>query len=255
MIRVFIGAAPNHDDAESQMVLEYTLRKYASEPVEITWLMLSRDPTSPFYGWDTSAWATPFSGFRYAVPALCGFKGRGIYMDSDVIERADIAELWNRPIHPACDVVARSASRLCVSLWDCERAGVRGMTLEAAKRGERTPLAIEHFHDSENWNCLDGEKFALDDPRVKAIHYTSMPHQPHLPLAINRLKAAGRRHWFDGVPTPHWRRDVIDLFALEYHNALLAGYTIEQYCRHEPYGHVSKGSNSGLRGAVPAWGK
>lgn len=60
MIRVFVGCAANHEDAESQSVLEYTLRKYASDDLEITWMKLSRDPESQFYcdiengrGWNT----------------------------------------------------------------------------------------------------------------------------------------------------------------------------------------------------------
>jgi hypothetical protein len=58
LIRIFVGCSANHDDLESQAVLEYTLRKHASQPLKITWMMQSHDPDSWFYvgkgGWDTT---------------------------------------------------------------------------------------------------------------------------------------------------------------------------------------------------------
>lgn len=249
-IRIFIGCAPNHDDAESQAVLEYTIRKHASRPVDITWMKLSRDPASPFHGWDTSSWATPFSGFRYAVPALCNYEGRAIYMDSDVIVMADVAELIDMHMIGG-DVMARSSSRLCVSLWDC--APVDRIGWPNIKRNVRPVTRNLPFPPDQNWNCLDGEDYAdLHDPRIKAIHYTSMPHQPHLPHALKRL---GGKHWFDGKVTPHWRADLVELWEQMYVEAQAAGYTVDRYCQDEPYGTYSKGSNAGLRGEVPAWGR
>jgi hypothetical protein len=252
-IRIFVGCAPNHDDAESQAVLEYTIRKHASRPVEITWMKLSRDPVSPFYGWDTSTWATPFSGFRYAVPALCGYEGRAIYMDSDVICMADVAELIDADVGRH-HVMARSSSRLCVSLWNC--AEFAAPWIDDLRRGMRPPILVKPFPADQNWNCLDGDDYAdLRDTQIKAIHYTSMPHQPHLVAAGHRLHAAGLKHWFDGQITRHWRGDLYDLFFSRLVDAELNGYTVESYCQDEPYGLVQKGSNAGLRGEVPKWGR
>lgn len=261
-IPVFIGCAPNHEDAESQAVLEYTLRKHATEAVDITWMKLTNDlasefPTSEFRAqlWDTSTWPTPFSGFRYAVPALRGFEGRAIYMDSDVIVLADIAELFNADMHGA-PVMAKNGSRLCVSLWDCQHYSVRALTLDGVRRGVRASIAIQPFPDGANWNCLDGEKYAsLEDPEIKALHYTSMPHQPHLTHAIPRLAAEGRKHWFDGQVTDHWRPDVTELFDRMLNEASAAGYTVDQYCTDPPDVQYRKGSVASLRGAVPSWGK
>ena len=252
MIRIFVGCAPNHDDAESQAVLEWTLTKHASEPFEITWMKLSRDPDSPFHGWDTSTWATPFSGFRYAVPALCDYEGRAIYMDSDVIVMADIARLWHRQMWAG--VVAKSANRFCVSLWDCSH--VELLFLSEIKAGRWPSFSCEQFGPRENWNCLDGERYAdLNDPDIKALHYTSMPHQPHLELAVDRLAMHGRRHWFDGPVTPHWRQDVSRLFFDMLAEAAQNGFKAENYCHDPIYGDYQKGSNAGLSAAVPPWGK
>jgi hypothetical protein len=35
MVRVFIGTSPYGDDKDAEKVLEYTLRKNCSEPIEI----------------------------------------------------------------------------------------------------------------------------------------------------------------------------------------------------------------------------
>lgn len=256
--RIFVGCAANHEDAESQAVFEWSVRKHASLPVEITWMKLSRDPASPFYcsaegGWRTEAWATPFSGFRWAVPELCGFEGRGIYMDSDVIVMADIAELWQQPFMPARVVLAKGAAaswRYCVSLWDCERARrwmlplselqARPDSHRAMTRVFRSkPHLTQPFHGG--WNCLDGEDYDdLDHPDIKAIHYSAMRHQPHLTRATARLREEGRKHWFDGKPALHWRPDLILLFERLLAEAEWNDYPVQRYCQTPIFGAYRK---------------
>src|SRR3546814_10399287 len=92
---------PNDCDLEQMMVLEHSLRQHASLPVDINWMQLSSDPQSFWYsdsgipaGWHTERWATPFSGFLWAVPAYCGYEGRAIYMDTATLVPDDIAALW-----------------------------------------------------------------------------------------------------------------------------------------------------------------
>lgn len=91
-IKIFVGCDPNNCDLEQMMVLDYSVRKHTKHPVEIIWMQLSHDPNSPWYtnqqtgeGWHTEHWATPFSGFRWAIPESCNFQGRAIYMDADVV--------------------------------------------------------------------------------------------------------------------------------------------------------------------------
>jgi len=241
-VRVFVGCAPDGLDAESLAVLEYTIRKHASLPVEITWMMQSPDPASPFGGWNTSAWATPFSAFRWAVPELCGFAGRGLYMDSDVIVLADLAELWRQDFQPGKVVLAKGGAqawRYCVSLWDCAAMRDHLPPIAAMKRDAGTHRTLCRFFAQSqklvqgfagNWNCLDGEQYAdLADPDIKILTTTSMPHQPHLRLALPRLRAAGRQHWFKGKPALHWRPDVIALFDRLLAEAEAAGFKVENY--------------------------
>src|SRR5262249_27154541 len=127
-IRIFVGSAPNGEDAESLMVLEYSLRNVTSWPVDITYMQLSKDPSSPWYsedgeGWNTSLWPTPFSGFRWAIPWACGYEGKAIYMDSDVIVLQDLQDLWQTNFTQSTVVAAKSPARFCVCVWDNEAIG------------------------------------------------------------------------------------------------------------------------------------
>lgn len=254
-VRVYVGCAANHEDLESQAVLEWSIRKRASLPVDITWMSLSRDPASPFYcdpdtgaGWRTEQWATPFSGFRWAVPELAGWKGRAIYCDSDFIFLADIAELWGQRFTPGRIVMGKGGQewRLCCSMWDCEEAwGVLPDMDElrqnpAAHRNMRTVLGsgsrfVQAFEG--DWNNLDGrDGKRLDDPTLKAIHYTDMSSQPQLAYAIPRLKAQGRTHWYDGRVRAHPRRDVQDLFDDLLREAREQGYNPGRYAERPTLG-------------------
>src|SRR5210317_1933596 len=122
MIKLFVGCDPNGCDAESQMVLEYTARKHCSEDIEIVWMQHSNDPESFWHGWNSKTWATPFSGFRWGIPAYCNFEGQAIYMDSDMIIQGDLAELWNEEWNDSSIIMGKGGWRFCVSKWNCERA-------------------------------------------------------------------------------------------------------------------------------------
>lgn len=255
VIRVFVGCAANHEDAESQAVLEYSIRSKASQPVEIIWMKLSRNPSSFWYsdgrlGWQTEKWATPFSGFRWAIPAYCKFEGRAIYTDSDVIFTADIAELWNQKFGPGKAVMgkAKGSWRLCVSLWDCSTIVMPSLASIKMANSHTSLSAVfrnapflQEFEG--NWNCLDGESYAsLADPAIKAIHYTNMAQQPHLRYAIPRLRAGGHRHWFDGKVQTHPRGDLVQLFDDLLYEANQDGFSVESYCEEPRYGEYRKRS-------------
>jgi len=170
-IKLFVGCAPNGEDAESQMVLEYTARKHSSLPIEITWMKHSNDPMSFWYGWESRTWATPFSGFRWGIPAACGYQGQAIYMDSDMIILADLAELWNNPWDDHSIIQMKGDWRTCVAKWNCERAG---KVLPPIDQIKSVPNAHQqlfsglqanpHLQQSfdRQWNNFDGENDPLD---------------------------------------------------------------------------------------------
>jgi hypothetical protein len=256
-IKLFVGCAPNGEDAESMMVLEYTLKKHCSMPVDIVWMMHSNDPASFWYGWNSKFWATPFSGFRCGIPAYCNFQGEAIYMDSDMIIMADLAELWNNPWTSDTAIVqSKGRWRVCVCKFHNERCKTNKIwpSLDRIKNEEKLYTyvygSIRNDPDLQqnidpNWNNFDGEN---DEPleNIKILHYTDMSCQPHLKYAIARLEQSGRKHWFDGELRPHPRPDVQELFDRYYREALEAGYCVEDYDTNSNT-EFAKRSNKGWR--------
>lgn len=258
-VRVFVGTSANGEDAEAEMALEWSLRSRSTLPVAITWMRLSHDPVSVWSGWNSSKWATPFSAFRWAIPAACNFQGRAIYMDVDMVAVADIAELWRMPIEPGKIVVARGGGswRFCVSLWDCAAAKDYILPLDVLKADpashvrmidlfRRHPELVQAFPAGQFWNFLDTTDADLS--LAKVVHFTNMATQPHGPLALAR----GVHHWFEksgGVRKPHPNKALVALFEEAYRGALDAGYKLENYLPSEPFGDYRKADLTGyMRG-------
>lgn len=247
MIRIFVGCPANGEDAEAQAMLEYSLRHYASEPLEITWMMLSRDKDSPWYsngnaGWNTQLWATPFSVFRWSIPHVCNHQGKAIYMDVDMVARDDIAKLWNQTIPDGKAILWKDDKNSCVMLMDCERMKGVLPPFESMRRKLGGYSVYRDIHArpkaakfAGNWNCLDGERYEkLTDPDIKVLHFTKVETQPHLKWALPRLKAQGKKHWNRWTlraeqPLPHLRPDVAPLVDYVWNKAQAAGYTAEKY--------------------------
>lgn len=247
-IRIFVGAPSNNEDLESQAVLEWSIRKHASEPVDITWMKASNDPTSMWHGWLMRGWATPFSGFRWSIPEACGFEDRAIYLDIDMIVMADIAELWHHPIEPPAFCLAKSPTTFCCTLWDCQRAQKHLPPIKKLKSEyglyahlkRKFPAGGVAAFTNGNWNCLDGESYDdIRDPEIKIVHCTSIPTQPQLRHALPRLAAAGQEHWAKHQPRPHWRKDIITLFDDTLEEAKANGYPPEKY-QGKPYGKYGR---------------
>lgn len=92
MLNVYIGFDPR--EAVAFYTLAHSILRRSSIPVSIAPLMQtqlkglytrSRGPTE----------STEFSLTRFLVPVLSGFQGWSVYMDCDMLCRADIAELAN----------------------------------------------------------------------------------------------------------------------------------------------------------------
>jgi hypothetical protein len=86
-----------------------------------------------------------------------------------------------------------------------------------------------------DWNAVDLKRHPdITDPRIKAIHYSRMEVQPHLPHAKKRLAAEGQSHWYIGPTGPHWREDLIALFDQLLIEATANGYPVERYRTSSP---------------------
>ena len=236
-IRLFVGADGTNSDLESQAVLEWSVRKHTKSDVTIVWMQQSS--RGPWSGWNCQSGRTPFTHFRWSLPAVCNYEGRAIYTDSDFIFMADIAELWNQPI-PHMALVRNPTGKISTSqiLFDCAKAkglvpGLEQLRVMTDAHGTMYKFFREHpehFSATEgNWDCGDLRGYELNDPAVKAIHYTRMSTQPQLQHAVKRLKREGGSHWYTGETAAHPRPELQKLFDQLLAEAEANGYGIEKY--------------------------
>jgi hypothetical protein len=265
-VRIYIGVGANDEDLEFQSVLHYSLERKASQPLEITWIRLSRDQQSFWYsdpqarkGWNTRTWHTPFSPLRWGVPAFCNFEGKAIYLDVDMIVMADIAELWNQKFKDGFGMLAKIPD-ICVTLYNnpIMRSALPpidqiktqpGFYRQVRQRCLSNPKLIQKVDG--NWNCLDlrrdrgGEYAQVEDPEIKVLHFTKVSTQPHLRHALPRLRKEGRKHWYEfNKQEPihdHPRRDALDFFDKLLVEAQDHGYSLDNYRNPEgPFGDYGR---------------
>ena len=210
-IRLFVGTDSRMGVAER--ALERSVRRNTSAPVEIVWMRsgdpgwtwdMGREPGHP-YPKDGKGWATDFTCFRYAVPELCGFEGRAIYLDADMIVLGDLDDLVRLPIGP--EFWAISTTRPDVIVFDCAKFSSVGWpdlgTMRTSGHG------FGHYHGifapklgkvvPDSWDCLDGRGLSAE---TKLVHYTAMQSQPWKPWPER----------FDYDANPHRSVAAVDLF-------------------------------------------
>lgn len=190
-VKIFIGYDSRMPIASD--VLEYSLRKHSSKPLDITLLKVAeleksigfRRPHDPLQ-------STEFTYTRFLVPYLCSYKGRAIFMDNDMLCLSDIQEIcdlsmdsyWLRVVkhdqHPTSSIkmdgrVQTSYPRKNWSsfmLINCEK--MTAWTKEAVET--QSPKWLHRFEPVPDdrigdipatWNVLDRY-----DKDTKLIHYT-----------------------------------------------------------------------------------
>lgn len=208
-IKIFVGTSPGTDDEPAEKVLEYSLRKFASEELDIHFM---RKDSTPFYsGFDTSQWYTPFSSLRWTIPEQCNFEGRAIYMDVDQLNLKDIAEFYNMDMDGA-PFACRKGGRTCVMLLDNEKMKDLVDPLDVIKKRadysayayqKFTPYGVEY---DPRWNCLDGEGRNPFD--IWHLHFTNMSTQPWRPAWGPEI------HKHHNIPFEHQQHPRVDLAAL-----------------------------------------
>jgi lipopolysaccharide biosynthesis glycosyltransferase len=91
-LRIFIG----WDDREAVAfhVLSHSILERASIPVSITPLVQSTLRSAGLYRRPvTASESTQFAFSRFLTPFLCGYQGIGLFLDCDMVMRADVTEL------------------------------------------------------------------------------------------------------------------------------------------------------------------
>jgi glycosyl transferase family 8 len=133
---------------------------------------------------------TPFSFQRFYIPALKGFQGRAIYLDSDMQVFRNILELWTLPFdgadllaagepdgsgrRPQFSVMLLNCDELRWNLPDIVAALDRGeLTYETLMYDMAVARRVRAAIDPA-WNSL--ERYIEGETAL--LHYTDMPTQP-----------------------------------------------------------------------------
>lgn len=242
-IRLFVGTSANNEDLEAEAVLAYTAHKHCSLPLEITWMRQAA--TGPWSGWASNRRGrTPFTSYRWGVPAACGYEGKAIYTDVDFFFVADLAELWNQPVADVA-LVRNNTGKLSTScmLFDCEQAKAHVPDIPRLKVMPDAHDEMLHYFRARpflfgkfigNWDCPDLSGSSLNDPQLKAVHYSRVETQLHLKHAVPRLKREKRMHWYTGEIRQHGRPELQAHFDALLEEATANDYPPERF-RVTPY--------------------
>lgn len=186
-VRVYVGS----QDAQmlAVKVLEFSIRQHASLSVEVFPLHQARIE-HPMPREVRNRPRTPFSFQRFAIPALAGYRGRAIYVDSDMQVFQDIRKLWTLPFGDADLLAAREAGdsgrkpQFSVMLLNCDE--LRWDLAEIVDRLDRGELTYETLmyemavarkvraDIDPSWNSLERYR----EGETALLHYTDMNTQP-----------------------------------------------------------------------------
>jgi Glycosyl transferase family 8 len=186
-IRVFVGTDKSQMLAAN--VLEYSIKKHGSMSVNVVTMcdLPVPLPTDP-----KNHPRTGFSFARFLIPSLCGYQGRAIYLDADMLVLSDIAKLWELPMNGADIACAEQPGengrvrQYSVMLMNCSKLDwniediVKGFDQGRYDYGKLMydfcivpPDRIAPILPYE-WNSLE----FYERGKTCLIHYTDMPTQP-----------------------------------------------------------------------------
>ena len=183
-IRVFIGV----DDARklAAKILMFSIQQNTKQSVQFYYLdkktisqIIDINVLPDMY--------TGFSFYRWAIPLLCGYKGKAIYLDADIINFQDINELWSTPMNECTHLMYKNFAS--VMLIDCEKA--QWPFIDMVKKASNDEVFYRNIMWGENdsitsqnkgelceyWNYLDEFKPEFDT-NAKQVHYTVVENQP-----------------------------------------------------------------------------
>lgn len=195
-VDIFVGT--DRSQLLAVAVLEHSIIRHSSMPVCVTPL-IDLDLPEPKDVRQGSR--TNFSFARFAIPEIKDYRGRGIYVDADMLVFRDIAQLWTVPFEGAKIVIqedlpdalvrhakigapAQRKKQCSVMLVDCERARWHAPSIIAGLDGRYTYEQLMAdmciLDESEvrygvpfAWNSLEHH-----DNSTCLIHYTDMATQP-----------------------------------------------------------------------------
>lgn len=172
-MRVFIGFDARQPIAYH--VCRASVERYAKgrvqvEPVRLDWLPITRRGL------------TDFTFARYLVPWLCDFNGPALFLDADIVVRADVRELLDvADPRAAVSVVQgqRAFEWPSVMFFRCDAAACKTLTPEWVNSPETAPHTLGWARDRlgalpPEWNFIVGYD-ACPSPewQPKIVHYTA----------------------------------------------------------------------------------
>lgn len=167
-MNIFIGHDPRQPVAAQ--VLAYSIWTHAIGPVAVTSLHLSQLPIK-------RRGLTEFTYSRYLVPFLSHFEGISLFMDSDMLCRSDLTQLFAYPLaYPEIEVFV--VKHLQLYEWPSL------MVFNNARCKRLTPAYIEDTRNAlydmkwaetvgdlpKEWNHLVG--YEPPNPEAKVVHFT-----------------------------------------------------------------------------------
>jgi hypothetical protein len=164
MLRIFIGLDPRQPLAVQ--VLTFSIYSRSSQPVAITPLILPQLPI-------TRRGLTDFTFTRYLCPWLCGFEGKSIFIDADMLCLCDINELIELSGSSAVSVVKNKQRFEWPSLMVFNNELCEGLTPEYIQTGEPST-----FNWAEEVGELPAEynhiiPYDSPNPNAKICHFTA----------------------------------------------------------------------------------
>lgn len=194
VVRVCIGTEPRTEIARK--VLEYSILKYCSLPVEFHLLTGEN--------WDDrgkKGEGTGFSLLRWSIPEKFKYQGFAIYLDADQLVISDLAQLWN---FKKDNIVVSCKSgnhpqeyETSVMLINCKEARDKLKNLQEIqkflnkdpeRKKYRKIMKLSYLKKGVNkldplWNVMDRscsltgiEMFS--SPKAKLLHFTDVVNQP-----------------------------------------------------------------------------
>jgi len=200
-IRIYLGTQIEQTLATA--VLSYSVGRRTAHPVQIEPLyeaVSAANISIPTPADPALKPRTPFTFQRFAIPELCQYQGRAIYLDSDMLVFRDINELWQQPFEkagePEADLLSvpeppssHRAPQYSVMLLNCAQLKWRADQLVRAleRRSwtykefvlEMSPAAVKRADLPLGWNDLE----RYEATRTALLHYTDMPYQPWLSVS------------------------------------------------------------------------
>jgi lipopolysaccharide biosynthesis glycosyltransferase len=90
VLRLFVGY--DRRETVAAHVAAFSFVRRSSVPVSVTLLML---PQLPMTRDRDERQSTDFAFSRFLVPSICGYEGRSLFVDCDVLCRVDVSELFH----------------------------------------------------------------------------------------------------------------------------------------------------------------